>query len=183
MAESAAAGASPPTRMDRPPVSWPPPPPEAPSAVRVAAVHAAPAYLDRDAASGAPSRLIAEAAARGARLIAFPETFVPGYPYWLWTHTPRDGASLYANSIALPGEEADRIGAAARAAKAWVAIGVSEREGARSTTPSPGSTTPARSSPATASCFSRPTSSAASGVAGTTATSSSSTRRSAASAA
>ncbi|MFN8204677.1 MAG: nitrilase-related carbon-nitrogen hydrolase [Solirubrobacteraceae bacterium] len=36
---------------------------------------------------------------------------------------------LYANSIALPGEEADRIGAAARAAKAWVAIGVSEREG------------------------------------------------------
>lgn len=101
--------------------------------MRVAAVHAAPAYLDRDASVRRAVELIAEAAARGARLIAFPETFVPGYPYWVWTHTPRDGAALfralYANSIALPGEEADRIGAAARAAKAWVAIGVSEREG------------------------------------------------------
>jgi aliphatic nitrilase len=119
--------------MDHTSASWPPSAPDRPSAVRVAAVHAAPAYLDRERSVDRACELIARAAGRGARLIAFPETFVPGYPNWIWTHTPRDGGALfralYANSMPLPGEDAERIGAAARAAGAWVALGVSEREG------------------------------------------------------
>ena len=45
----------------------------------VAAVHAAATFLDRDAGVEKTCRLIAEAAGKGAKLIDFPETFIPGY--------------------------------------------------------------------------------------------------------
>ena len=50
--------------------------------MRVAAVQTSPVYLDRDATLAKTADLIAEAASQGARLVAFPETFVPGYPSW-----------------------------------------------------------------------------------------------------
>ncbi len=50
--------------------------------MRVAAVQHAPVFLDRDATLDKVVTLIHEAAAEGAELIAFPETFVPGYPSW-----------------------------------------------------------------------------------------------------
>lgn len=50
--------------------------------MRVAAVQHAPVYLDREATVDKVVALIAEAAAAGAELIAFPETFVAGYPSW-----------------------------------------------------------------------------------------------------
>ncbi|MXP42485.1 hypothetical protein GRI75_12625 [Altererythrobacter soli] len=101
--------------------------------VKVAAVHAASPFLDREAGVEKTCALIAEAAAGGAELIVFPETFIPGYPVWIWTHTPAQGSAffirLYANSIVVPSEATDRIGAAARKASAWVAVGISERDG------------------------------------------------------
>jgi nitrilase len=55
--------------------------------MRVAAVQRAPAYLDREGTIEIVLDTIAEAAAAGAELIAFPETFVPGYPVWTdFTH-------------------------------------------------------------------------------------------------
>ena len=47
-----------------------------------AAVQAAPVYMDRDATIEKSCALIAEAGAAGAKLIVFPETFVPMYPFW-----------------------------------------------------------------------------------------------------
>ncbi len=50
--------------------------------MRVAAVQHAPVLLDRDATVAKVVELIGEASANGAQLIAFPETFVAGYPSW-----------------------------------------------------------------------------------------------------
>ena len=52
--------------------------------VRAAAVQAAPVFLDRDATVAKSVSLIKEAASDGARLIVFPETFIPTYPDWVW---------------------------------------------------------------------------------------------------
>lgn len=101
--------------------------------VKVAAVHAASPFLDREAGVEKTCRIIAEAAAEGAELIVFPETFIPGYPFWIWTHTPATGAEFYfrlfANSVTVPSEATDKIGAAARKAGAHVVVGISEKDG------------------------------------------------------
>ena len=56
--------------------------------VKVAAVQAAPVLLDRDETIGKVVALAEKAAAEGARLVAFPEAFVPGYPDWVWRTRP-----------------------------------------------------------------------------------------------
>ena len=66
----------------------------------VAAVHAASPFLDRDAGVEKACRLIAEAAGKGAKLIAFPETFIPGYPFWIWTHTPAQSGRFFLDFVA-----------------------------------------------------------------------------------
>ncbi len=107
----------------------------------VAAVQAAPVFLDREATVAKACGLIAAAAAKGATLIVLPETFVPAYPAWVWflPLTRRaDVAALYGelveNSVDVPGPEVERLGRAAREAGAWVAVGVNERNTTRSGT-------------------------------------------------
>ena len=53
--------------------------------VKVAAVQAAPVLLDRDGTIDKVVTLAEKAATEGARLVAFPEAFVPGYPDWVST--------------------------------------------------------------------------------------------------
>lgn len=100
---------------------------------KAAAVHAASVYLDLEASIDKACALIAQAAANGANLVVFPETFLPGYPYWIWTHTPSRGAplfaELFANSIVVGSDQTKRLGAAARQAGVHLVMGVSEREG------------------------------------------------------
>jgi nitrilase len=99
----------------------------------VAAVHAASEFLDLDASVEKACRLIEEAGDAGARLVVFPESFLPGYPFWIWTHTPAQSAplfaELFAQSVELPSDVTQRIGRAARRAGTWVCIGINEREG------------------------------------------------------
>ena len=57
-----------------------------------AAVQAAPVFLNTAATLDKVEALAHEAARNGAQLIAFPEVFVPGYPYWSWTMTPPQGS-------------------------------------------------------------------------------------------
>lgn len=100
----------------------------------VSAVQLSPAFLDRDATVERACQAIAEAGARGARLVVFPEAFVPGYPLWIWyvasgqTHELR---ALYAElpdqSVTIPCAAVARLCDAARDAGAYVAIGVNER--------------------------------------------------------
>ena len=100
----------------------------------IAAVQAAPVFLDRDATIEKACRLIAEAAARGAKLVVFPEAFVPGYPFWVW-HIPAGKtpllrmlyAELLDNSISVRGQEVLPLREAARDAGVYVALGINER--------------------------------------------------------
>jgi nitrilase len=96
-----------------------------------AAVQAAPVWMDTAATVDKACDLIREAARHDARLVAFPEVYVPAYPYWNWLMTPFEGSpffrELYKQSIVVPGEETERLGNAARAAGCYVVIGVNER--------------------------------------------------------
>lgn len=100
----------------------------------VAAVQAAPVFLDRAATVDKACSLIAEAGARGARLIAFPEGFIPAYPFWVWfipagnTHALRELYSeLLDQAVTVPSDATDRLCAAAREAGINVAVGINER--------------------------------------------------------
>ncbi|MEL1244558.1 carbon-nitrogen hydrolase family protein [Flavobacterium sp. DGU11] len=98
---------------------------------KAAAVQASPVFLDVDATVDKAISIIAEAAGNGASLIAFPEVFVAGYPYWNWIMTPVQGSKwyekLYVNSITVPGPETDKICQAAKEHDCHVVIGVNER--------------------------------------------------------
>ena len=98
---------------------------------KAAAVQASPVFLNVDATVDKACSIIAEAANNGASLMAFPEVFVAGYPYWNWIMTPVQGSKwyekLYVNSITVPGPEVDRICQAAKEHNCHVVIGVNER--------------------------------------------------------
>lgn len=106
------------------------------STCRIAVVQAAPVMFDRTACTDKAVGLIAQCAAKDAELIVFPELFIPGYPYGMTfgftvgSRNPegrKDWKYYYDNSIVVPGPETERLGQAARAAHAYVSIGVSER--------------------------------------------------------
>jgi len=101
----------------------------------VAAVaQAAPVFLDREATIDKAGSLIAEAAANGARLLAFPECFIPTYPLWVWFVRPGDTRALrdlygelLENAVEIRSRSVDRLCSAARDAGITVAIGMNER--------------------------------------------------------
>jgi len=105
--------------------------------VCVAIAQSAPVYLDKHASLAKALDLIGQAAKRGARLVAFGETWLPGYPAWLdvcpgaalWENGfAKDVfARLRSNSIVVPGEEVNALREAARDLKIAIVIGVNER--------------------------------------------------------
>lgn len=98
---------------------------------KAAAVQTAPVFLDTDATVEKACALIAEAAANGAQLVAFPEVFVAGYPYWSWLTNPIDASPwferLCCSAIEIPGPEISKLSQAAARHRINVVIGVNER--------------------------------------------------------
>jgi predicted amidohydrolase len=98
----------------------------------LAAVQAAPVYLDRDASIEKACRLIDEAGARGADLAVFGETWVSGYAsFAAWPNHPAFGGLLrrfILNGVGVPSPATDALCAAARRAGTDVVIGVAERD-------------------------------------------------------
>lgn len=100
---------------------------------RIAAVQAAPVFLELDATIDKACALIAEAGANGAKLAVFPEAFLPTYPFWIWfvpafrTQLLRElYAELLDNAVAVPSDATSRLAVAAREASVCVAIGMNE---------------------------------------------------------
>ena len=52
--------------------------------VKAAVVQAEPEWLDLAGTAKKTYKLIGEAAAKGANMVAFPEIWLPGYPTWIW---------------------------------------------------------------------------------------------------
>jgi nitrilase len=105
--------------------------------ITVACVQAEPVVLDRDATLDKLAVLTGEAAAQGARLVVFPETFVAAYPSSVWAKhlagwgDPRAKAAfamLAQESVAVPGPAADRLGEIARGNGVWLVTGVNEAD-------------------------------------------------------
>ncbi|OUS93811.1 carbon-nitrogen hydrolase family protein [Rhodococcus sp. NCIMB 12038] len=103
------------------------------SVVRVAAVQAEPKWLNLDEGVAQVVDFIGQAAAGGAQLVAFPEVFIPGYPWWIWLDSPAWGMQFvprYAqNSMTRDGEHITTIAAAAAEHQVHVVFGFSERSG------------------------------------------------------
>src|SRR6202171_6695774 len=112
-------------------------PKKAASQHRVAVVQHPPVTLHRQKTRERGVALLEEAAAAGARLVSFPETWLPGYPEWIWRLRP--GADyeltgeihgrLMENAVDLNGGGLQPIQAAARRLKVTVSIGLHERDG------------------------------------------------------
>lgn len=100
--------------------------------LKVAAVQAAPVFLDREATVEKACQLILEAGRQGAEIIGFPECYIPGFPHWFTFHYPQDCRGffkeLFKNAVEVPSEATERLGQAARAAKAYVVMGINEKE-------------------------------------------------------
>ena len=111
--------------------------PERKSEHRVAVVQHPPVTLHREKTLRRGVELLEEAAAHGARLVSFPETWVPGYPEWLWRLRPGTDYELTGeihrrlveNSVDLAAGDLKPIQAAARRLKVVVSIGIHERDG------------------------------------------------------
>ncbi|MFL5823412.1 MAG: carbon-nitrogen hydrolase family protein [Solirubrobacteraceae bacterium] len=106
--------------------------------IRVAAIQAMPVVLDAEGSVEKAARLTAEAAERGAQLVAFPECFVPLYPSNSWA---KDASSfggwddlwerLWENAVDVSGSLLDPLVEVCRQRSVYCAIGVNERESER----------------------------------------------------
>jgi nitrilase len=100
----------------------------------VAAAQLAPVFLNREETVDKACRAIAEAGAAGARLVVFPEAFIPGYPDWTWlipnSKTAELGelyGKLVEQAVAVPDAATRKICRAAKDAGIHVVMGMNER--------------------------------------------------------
>jgi nitrilase len=97
---------------------------------KAAAVHAAPVFLDKAATTEKAVSIMREAAANGAELVAFPETYIPAFPVWaaLWApiQNHRFFEMMAEQSVLANGPEVTRIREEARRLNIVVSIGISE---------------------------------------------------------
>lgn len=100
--------------------------------IRVAAVQAEPVWFDLAATTQKTCDLIGQAASGGAKLVAFPETWLPGYPAFIWSQNVYEQLPLIAhyraNSASIDGPEIAAIRESARENAIMVVLGFSERD-------------------------------------------------------
>src|SRR2546430_190120 len=107
-------------------------PPTMTKIYKAACVQAAPEYFDMEAGVEKTMGLVNEAAAGGAKLIAFPECWIPGYPWWPWLDSPAAAMKFvhpnFETCLTADGPEVQRIARLAVERDIYVVLGYSERK-------------------------------------------------------
>jgi nitrilase len=110
---------------------------ERPGTVRVAVVQASPVLFDRERTMEKALGLIAEAAEKGAKLVLFPEAYIPCYPrglsfgFAIGSRTEegrKDFQRFHDNCVAVPGPDVDRLARAAGEKGVYLAMGRQRKE-------------------------------------------------------
>ena len=100
--------------------------------IRAAAAQISPVLFSCDGTTEKVLETIAQAAQAGVKLIVFPETFIPYYPYFSFVQPPalmgKEHMRLYEEAVVVPGPVTDAVGRAARSYGMVVVLGVNERE-------------------------------------------------------
>jgi nitrilase len=103
--------------------------------LRVASVQSAPVWMDREATVAKVAGLIGQAASQGAQLVAFSETFIPGYPWWVQLddlklssvrRTATRQSWYLGQAVDIARGDLELVVDAARDADAFVSVGVAE---------------------------------------------------------
>lgn len=98
---------------------------------KAATVQTSPVFLNVEKTIDKAITFVKEASINGAKLIAFPEVFVAGYPYWNWIMTPVQGSKwyeeLYKASVDVNGPDIKRLCLAAKDNNIQIVIGINER--------------------------------------------------------
>lgn len=98
---------------------------------KAATVQTAPVFLNVEKTIDKAISFIKEAHENEAQLIAFPEVFIAGYPYWNWIMTPVQGSKwyeeLYKNSVAVNDAVMQKLYKAAKDFDMNIVIGINER--------------------------------------------------------
>ena len=98
---------------------------------KAAAVQTSPVFLNVEKTIEKAISFIKEATENGANLVAFPEVFVAGYPYWNWIMTPIQGskwyAQLYKSSVKVDDDVMKPLYEAAKNHNCHIVIGINER--------------------------------------------------------
>ena len=102
--------------------------------IKVAAAQAAPVFLNKEKTVKKVCKLIQKAGSNGAKLVVFPEAFIPGYPDWVWVVPNSESkilnelySELVQNAISNPDKWTNKLCDAAKSAKINVVIGINER--------------------------------------------------------
>ncbi|KAF2235334.1 carbon-nitrogen hydrolase [Viridothelium virens] len=100
------------------------------SVFKVAAAHAAPIFMNKAATIKKVISLIEQAANESIKLLVFPETFIPGYPYWTECYPPLkqvEALAKYAEESVVVDKDLSAIQAACKAGAVSINLGISER--------------------------------------------------------
>jgi nitrilase/aliphatic nitrilase len=99
--------------------------------VKVAAVQAAPVFLDRDATIDKIAQLVPKVKEMGVQLVVFPESFIPGFPVWTILHAPIDQHDyykrLFENAVQVPSAQTRKLAEIARANEIFLSVGCTEK--------------------------------------------------------
>ena len=98
---------------------------------KAAVIQASPVFLDTAATIEKACSIIREVSRSGAQVVAFPEVFISGYPYWSWVQNPIEASGwfekLYHSAIYIDGEELEKLQQVASENDINVIIGCNEK--------------------------------------------------------